>query len=175
MGKKSKVFRTVAQVVAGAVWGMTGAIVDMFRAIGAGFKAIGSWIDAFVNTFKSAFGIIKDLGRGVGDILSGNVSKGIDEISNGLSKGITNALKGLNTALKDTVNIGRAATTGFRNAYNAMGKFFDNYKPTPAGAEGSWGDEDPDTKEDTTNINNNNNNNNNNRRGSRKRGGSSRS
>lgn len=169
MGKKSKVFRTVAQVVAGAVWGMTGVIVDMFRAIGAGFKAIGSWIDAFVNTFKSAFGIIKDLGRGVGDILSGNVSKGIDEISSGLSKGITNALNGLNTALKDTVNIGKAATTGFRNAYNAMGNFFDNYKPTPAGAEGSWGDEDPDTKEDTTN-NNNNNNNNNNSRGSRSRG-----
>lgn len=167
MGKKSKVFRTVAQVVAGAVWGMTGAIVDMFRAIGAGFKAIGSWIDAFVTTFKSAFGVIKSLGQGVGDILSGNVGKGIDEISNGINKNVTNALKGLNTALKDTVNIGKAATTGFRNAYNAMGKFFDNYKPTPAGAEGSWGGEDPDATEDTTN---NNNNNNNNSRGSRSRG-----
>ena len=168
MGKKSKVFRTVAQVVAGAVWGMTGTIVDMFRAIGAGFKAIGSWIDAFVTTFKSAFGVIKSLGQGVGDILSGNVGKGIDEISNGINKNVTNALKGLNTALKDTVNIGKAATTGFRNAYNAMGNFFDNYKPTPAGAEGSWGDEDPDNTEDTTN--NNNNNNNNNSRGSRSRG-----
>ena len=52
MGKKSKVFRTVAQVVAGAVWGMTGVIVDMFRAIGAGFKAIGSWIDAFVKALS---------------------------------------------------------------------------------------------------------------------------
>lgn len=129
MGKRSQVFRTVAQVIAGVIWQLTGGIIDAFRAVGAGFKAIGSWIDAFVNTFKSAFGIIRDLGRGVGDILSGNVSKGIDEISNGLSKGITNALKGLNTALKDTVNIGRAATTGFRNAYNAMGNFFDNYQP----------------------------------------------
>jgi hypothetical protein len=129
MGKRSQVFRTVAQVIAGVIWQLTGGIIDAFRAVGAGFKAIGSWIDAFINTFKSAFGIIRDLGRGVGDILSGNVSKGIDEISNGLSKGITNALKGLNTALKDTVNIGRAATTGFRNAYNAMGNFFDNYQP----------------------------------------------
>lgn len=129
MGKRSQVFRTVAQVIAGVIWQLTGGIIDAFRAVGAGFKAIGSWIDAFVNTFKSAFGIIRDLGRGVGDILSGNVSKGIDEISSGLSKGITNALKGLNTALKDTVNIGRAATTGFRNAYNAMGNFFDNYQP----------------------------------------------
>ena len=169
MGKKSKVFRTVAQVVAGAVWGMTGVIVDMFRAIGAGFKAIGSWIDAFVETFKSAFGVIKSLGQGVGDILSGNVSKGIDEISNGINKNVTNALKGLNTALKDTVNIGRQAFTGFRNGFNAMGKFFDNHKPTPAGAEGSWGGEDPDNDTDEPTPSNNGGG------GSRKRGGSSRS
>lgn len=164
MGKRSQVFRTVAQVVAGVIWQLTGGIIDAFRAVGAGFKAIGSWIDAFVNTFKSAFGIIRDLGRGVGDILSGNVSKGIDEISNGLSKGITNALKGLNTALKDTVNIGRAATTGFRNAYNAMGNFFDNYQPYDDD-NFSYSTE-PDTIIDTTT----NNSTNNNSRGSRSRG-----
>ena len=164
MGKRSQVFRTVAQVIAGVIWQLTGGIIDAFRAVGAGFKAIGSWIDAFVNTFKSAFGIIRDLGRGVGDILSGNVSKGIDEISNGLNKGITNALKGLNTALKDTVNIGRAATTGFRNAYNAMGNFFDNYQPYDDDNY-SYSTE-PDTIIDTTT----NNSTSNNSRGSRSRG-----
>jgi len=163
MGKRSQVFRTVAQVIAGVIWQLTGGIIDAFRAVGAGFKAIGSWIDAFVTTFKSAFGIIRDLGRGVGDILSGNVSKGIDEISNGLSKGITNALKGLNTALKDTVNIGRAATTGFRNAYNAMGNFFDNYQPYDDD-NFSYSTE-PDTIIDTTTNTTTNNN-----RGSRNRG-----
>ena len=132
MGKRSQVFRTVAQVVAGVIWQLTGGIIDAFRA--------------------------------VGDILSGNVSKGIDEISNGRSKGITNALKGLNTALKDTVNIGRAATTGFRNAYNAMGNFFDNYQPYDDD-NFSYSTE-PDTIIDTTT----NNSTNNNSRGSRSRG-----
>ena len=139
MGRKSQLFRTAAQIIAGVIWQMTSGIIDMFRAIGAGFKAMGSWIDAFVKTFKSAFGIIKSLGQGVGDILTGNVSKGISEIEQGISKGITNALNGLKTALKDTINVGRQATRSFSNAYNVAGAFFDNYG-VDDGSDSSWGD-----------------------------------
>ena len=167
MARQSNAFRQTAQIVAGVIGGFTFSIVDMFRNIGNGFKAVGSWIEAFVNTWKSAFKIIKDLGKGVGDILTGNISQGIAEIQAGLSNGITNALKGINTALKDTKNAVRGAWGAFTKGYDFMDNFFDNYKPTPAGAEGSWGGEDPDTTIDTTN---NNNNNNNNSRGSRSRG-----
>lgn len=169
MARQSNAFRQTAQIVAGVIGGFTFSIVDMFRNIGNGFKAVGSWIEAFVNTWKSAFKIIKDLGKGVGDILTGNISQGIAEIQAGLSNGITNALKGINTALKDTKNAVRGAWGAFTKGYDFMDNFFDNYKPTPAGAEGSWGGEDPDTTIDTTN---NNNNNNNNSRGSRSRGSS---
>lgn len=167
MARQSNAFRQTAQIVAGVIGGFTFSIVDMFRNIGNGFKAVGSWIDAFVNTWKSAFRIIKDLGKGVGDILTGNISQGIAEIQAGLSNGITNALKGINTALKDTKNAVRGAWGAFTKGYDFMDNFFDNYKPTPAGAEGSWGGEDPDTTIDTTNNNNNNNS-----RGSRSRGSS---
>lgn len=167
MARQSNAFRQAAQIVAGVIGGFTFSIVDMFRNIGNGFKAVGSWIDAFVNTWKSAFRIIKDLGKGVGDILTGNISQGIAEIQAGLSNGITNALKGINTALKDTKNAVRGAWGAFTKGYDFMDNFFDNYKPTPAGAEGSWGGEDPDTTIDTTNNNNNNNS-----RGSRSRGSS---
>ena len=169
MARQSNAFRQAAQIVAGVIGGFTFSIVDMFRNIGNGFKAVGSWIDAFVNTWKSAFKIIKDLGKGVGDILTGNISQGIAEIQAGLSNGIANALKGINTALKDTKNAVRGAWGAFTKGYDFMDNFFDNYKRTPAGAEGSWGGEDPDTTLDTTD---NNNNNNNNSRGSRSRGNS---
>ena len=169
MARKSNAFRQTAQIVAGVIGGFTFSIVDMFRNIGNGFKAVGSWIDAFVNTWKSAFKIIKDLGKGVGDILTGNISQGIAEIQAGLSNGITNALKGINTALKDTKNAVRGAWGAFTKGYDFMDNFFDNYKRTPAGAERSWGGEDTDTTLDTTD---NNNNNNNNSRGSRSRGSS---
>lgn len=139
MARQSNAFRQAAQIVAGVIGGFTFSIVDMFRNIGNGFKAVGSWIDAFVNTWKSAFKIIKDLGKGVGDILTGNISQGIAEIQAGLSNGITNALKGINTALKDTKNAVRGAWGAFTKGYDFMDNFFDNYKPTPAGAEGSWG------------------------------------
>ena len=139
MARQSNAFRQTAQIVAGVIGGFTFSIVDMFRNIGNGFKAVGSWIEAFVNTWKSAFKIIKDLGKGVGDILTGNISQGIAEIQAGLSNGITNALKGINTALKDTKNAVRGAWGAFTKGYDFMDNFFDNYKPTPAGAEGSWG------------------------------------
>jgi hypothetical protein len=139
MARQSNAFRQAAQIVAGVIGGFTFSIVDMFRNIGNGFKAVGSWIDAFVNTWKSAFKIIKDLGKGVGDILTGNISQGIAEIQAGLSNGITNALKGINTALKDTKNAVRGAWGAFTKGYDFMDNFFDNYKRTPAGAEGSWG------------------------------------
>lgn len=169
MARQSNAFRQAAQIVAGVIGGFTFSIVDMFRNIGNGFKAVGSWIDAFVNTWKSAFRIIKDLGKGVGDILTGNISQGIAEIQAGLSNGITNALKGINTALKDTKNAVRGAWGAFTKGYDFMGNFFDNYKPTPAGAERSWGGENPDndTYEPTPSNNGGG--------GSRKRGGSSRS
>lgn len=169
MARQSNAFRQAAQIVAGVIGGFTFSIVDMFRNIGNGFKAVGSWIDAFVNTWKSAFRIIKDLGKGVGDILTGNISQGIAEIQAGLSNGITNALKGINTALKDTKNAVRGAWGAFTKGYDFMDNFFDNYKPTPAGAEGSWGGEDPDNDiyEPTPSNNGGG--------GSRKRGGSSRS
>ena len=70
MARQSNAFRQTAQIVAGVIGGFTFSIVDMFRNIGNGFKAVGSWIEAFVNTWKSAFKIIKDLGKGVGDILT---------------------------------------------------------------------------------------------------------
>ena len=127
LGRRSQAFRQAAQIIAGVIWQLTGGIVDMIRGIGSGFKAMGSWINAFVTTFKSAFGIIKDLGRGVADILTGDVSKGINEISSGLSKGINNALKGINTALKDTANHAKTVFTGFRNGYNVASTFFDKY------------------------------------------------
>ena len=169
MARQSNAFRQAAQIVAGVIGGFTFSIVDMFRNIGNGFKAVGSWIDAFVNTWKSAFRIIKDLGKGVGDILTGNISQGIAEIQAGLSNGITNALKGINTALKDTKNAVRGAWGAFTKGYDFMDNFFDNYKRTPAGAEGSWGGENPDndTYEPTPSNNGGG--------GSRKRGGSSRS
>ena len=176
MGRKSDVFRYAAQTIAGIIWQMTGGIVDMFRAVGAGFKAMGSWIDAFVKTFKSAFGIIKSLGVGVGDILSGNVSKGIDEIQQGISKGLTNALNSLKVALKDTINVGRQAFTGFRNAYNLTGSFFGNYTGGGGGASGSWGDETRDMDYDDTSSYNNSSSGSRNRNGggSRKSNGGSR-
>lgn len=169
MARQSNVFRQVAQVVAGAVWGMTGAIVDMFRNIGNGFKAVGSWIDAFVNAWKSAFSIIKNLALGVGDILTGNISQGISEIERGLKGGINNALKGINTALKDTKNAVKGAFGAFTKGYDMMGAFIDNYEYSPRGAEGSWGGGGgtTDTTLDTdTNTSNGG--------GSRKRGGSTR-
>lgn len=169
MARQSNAFRQTAQIVAGVIGGFTFSIVDMFRNIGNGIKAVGSWIDAFVNTWKSAFSIIKNLAVGVGDILTGNISQGIGEIERGLKGGINNALKGINTALKDTKNAVKGAFGTFTKGYDFMDNFFDNYKPTPAGAEGSWGGEDPDTTLDTTD---NNNNNNNNSRGSRSRGNS---
>lgn len=168
MARQSNVFRQVAQVVAGAVWGMTGAIVDMFRNIGNGFKAVGSWIDAFVTAWKSAFSIIKNLALGVGDILTGNISQGISEIERGLKGGINNALKGINTALKDTKNAVKGAFGAFTKGYDMMGAFIDNYEYSPRGAEGSWGggggttDTTLDTSTNTSNGG-----------GSRKRGGGS--
>ena len=168
MARQSNVFRQVAQVVAGAVWGMTGAIVDMFRNIGNGFKAVGSWIDAFVTAWKSAFSIIKNLALGVGDILTGNISQGISEIERGLKGGINNALKGINTALKDTKNAVKGAFGAFTKGYDMMGAFIDNYEYSPRGAEGSWGggggttDTPLDTSTNTSNGG-----------GSRKRGGGS--
>ena len=169
MARQSNAFRQTAQIVAGVIGGFTFSIVDMFRNIGNGIKAVGSWIDAFVSTWKSAFSIIKNLAVGVGDILTGNISQGIGEIERGLKGGINNALKGINTALKDTKNAVKGAFVTFTKGYDFMDNFFDNYKRTPAGAEGSWGGEDPDTTLDTTD---NNNNNNNNSRGSRSRGNS---
>ena len=127
LGRRSQAFRQAAQIIAGVIWQLTTGIVDMIRGIGSGFKAMGSWINAFVTTFKSAFQVIRDLGRGVADILTGDVSKGINEISSGLSKGINNALKGINTALKDTANHAKTVFTGFRNGYSAVENFFDNY------------------------------------------------
>ena len=127
LGRRSQAFRQAAQIIAGVIWQLTTGIVDMIRGIGSGFKAMGSWINAFVTTFKSAFQVIRDLGRGVADILTGDVSKGINEISSGLSKGINNALKGINTALKDTANHAKTVFTGFRNGYSAAENFFDNY------------------------------------------------
>lgn len=127
MGRQSQVFRVTAQVIAGVIGYCIGSIVDLFRGLGTGFKAMGAWVDAFVTTFKSAFMVILDLGYGVGAILSGEVSKGIDHITAGLNKGVNNTLRSINTALATTAATTYRVTTGFRNAYNAAGAFFDTY------------------------------------------------
>lgn len=142
LARRSVVFRQAAQIIAGVVWQLTGGIVDAFRAVGAGFQAIGSWIDAFVTTFKSAFDVIRSLGAGAADILTGEFSRGIDTITKGINGGFKNALKGLKVALKDTANVGRQAFASFGNAYNAMGRGIDNYNPAPSGASSSWGGND---------------------------------
>ena len=127
MGRQSQVFRVTAQVIAGVIGESIGQIVDLFRGLGTGFKAMGAWVDAFVNTFKNAFLVIRDLGYGVGAILTGKVSEGIDHITAGLNKGVNNTLRSINTALATTAAATYRATTGFRNLYNTTGQFFDTY------------------------------------------------
>ena len=129
MGRKSVVFRQAAQIIAGVVWQLTGGIIDAFRAVGAGFKAIGSWIDAFVTTFKSAFDVIRSLGAGAADILTGEFTRGINTITKGINGGFKNALNGLKVALKDTANVGRQAFASFGKGYNMAGQFFSQFQP----------------------------------------------
>ena len=169
LGRRSQAFRVTAQVIAGVIGYCIGSIVDLFRGLGAGFKAMGAWVDAFVTTFKSAFLVIRDLGYGVGAILTGKVSEGIDHITAGLNKGVKNTLRSINTALATTAATTYRVTSGFRNAYNATGAFFDKYKAVADVVGGDDGGNLLDN--DDTEDNNNNNNNNNNGSSSGGRGG----
>lgn len=158
LGRRSQAFRVTAQVIVGVIGYCIGSIVDLFRGLGTSFKAMGAWVDAFVTTFKSAFMVIRDLGYGVGAILTGEVSKGIDHITAGLNKGVRNTLRSINTALATTAATTYRVTTGFRNAYNAAGEFFDKYKAVPDVVGGDDGGNllDNDDTEDNNNNNNNN-------------------
>ena len=157
MGRRSQVFRTVAQVIFGAIASLNGAIIDIFRGTAAAFKAMGAWVDAFVTTFKSAFTIIRDLGKGVASILTGDVAQGISEITTGLNKGVNNALKGISTALGATAKVAHDATTRFRTAYNAAGEFFDKYQGATEWTKfGGGGDGGGDLLDDDNNDNNTN-------------------
>ena len=113
----SEAFRVLANVIGTGIKMMTLPIFAMIKGIGDGFKAMGSWVEAFVKTFKSGIAIVADLGRGVGDILTGDFEKGANRIANAVRTNVNNALKGINTAIGATKN-------AFTGAYNSMDKLF---------------------------------------------------
>ena len=115
MYKGSEVFRVVANVIVTGIRLMVGSIFALFQGVGNGFKAMGSWVEAFVKTFKSAVNIVADLGRGVGDILSGDFEKGTARISKAVSTNVNNALHSISTALKTTKD-------AFTAVYDEVGK-----------------------------------------------------
>ena len=167
MGRKSDVFRITANIVIAGIVGMSKALIGVFGGIGSAFKTMGSWVEAFVNTFKSAFDAIKDMANGVGDILHGRIDEGITKIKNGLSTGVKNTLKGINTALQNTNNALSSIARNTIEVYTTVDQMWAHNANAynGSGASGSW-DEDEVVQEDIiTNGNGTNRN-----RGSRNRG-----
>ena len=128
--KSSLAFRTAIKIFSAVSMAGTKAAHNIFNAFNAGFKAMGSWIDAMVNTFKSAFKAIKNMAKGVGDILSGDINKGISEITNAVNSGISNTLKGIRNALSATKHAFSAGFSpiaeGWETGWNMPDNFFNN-------------------------------------------------
>lgn len=144
MGRKSDVFRITANIVISGIVGMSKALIGVFGGIGSAFKTMGSWVEAFVNTFKSAFNAIKDMANGVGDILHGRIDEGITKIKNGLSTGVKNTLKGINTALQNTNNMLSTIARNTIEVYNTTDQMWSRNASAynGSGASGSWGEDD---------------------------------
>lgn len=172
MGRKSDVFRITANIVISGIVGMSKALIGVFGGIGSAFKTMGSWVEAFVNTFKSAFNAIKDMANGVGDILHGRIDEGITKIKNGLSTGVKNTLKGINTALQNTNNMLSTIARNTIEVYNTTDQMWSRNANAynGGGASGSWGEDEEEGNGNNGNNGNNNGNGTNRNRGSRNRG-----
>ena len=152
--KNSTTFQKVAKVIAGVIGVLTISVAEMIGSVFDGIKSFGKYLEAMVTTWKSAFNIIADLGRGAWKILQGDFIEGADLIASAVKKDVNNVLASFKVAIKSTKDAWGKLGSAWSEGYNASLDWLDSYS-YPS-------DSDPDPNPNRNNNGNNNNNRNNN-------------
>lgn len=127
MYKESSVFRFVARTVSAAILGFGQMFTGVFRHMHSGFKAMSQWVVAFLNIFKQAFSIMGDMGKGVGEILTGDFEAGFNRISTAIKRGVTNSMAGFNAALETSGDLVGELFKGFELGWKGIDAAVDNF------------------------------------------------
>lgn len=127
MYKESSVFRFVARTVSAAILGFGQMFTGVFRHMHSGFKAMSQWVVAFLNIFKQAFSIMGDMGKGVGEILTGDFEAGFNRISAAIKRGVTNSMAGFNAALETSGDLVGELFKGFELGWKGIDAAVDNF------------------------------------------------
>jgi len=127
MYKESSVFRFVARTVSAAILGFGQMFTGVFRHIHSGFKAMSQWVVAFLNIFKQAFSIMGDMGKGVGEILTGDFEAGFNRISAAIKRGVTNSMAGFNAALETSGDLVGELFKGFELGWKGIDAAVDSF------------------------------------------------
>ena len=133
--KNSTTFQTVGKIIAGVIGVFTVSIGEMFNSVLDGLKATAKYVEGFVQTFKSAFAIIADLGKGAWLVLQGEFSQGVDLITASVKKNVNNVLATFSDAIKLTKktwkNFGNAVSEGYNMAVGWLDSYSYSSEPDP--------------------------------------------